>query len=79
MKPAQKRILVFNVNWLGDVLFSSAAIRNIRYNFPRSFIACVVPSRCSSLTTSPPAKSNQKSWQISCAVSPMAALRQGWR
>ena len=41
-----KRILIFNVNWLGDVLFSSAAIRNIRRNFPHSFIACIVPSRC---------------------------------
>jgi lipopolysaccharide heptosyltransferase II len=41
-----KRILVFNVNWLGDVLFSTPAIRNIRRNFPDSFIACVIPSRC---------------------------------
>ncbi len=41
-----KRILIFNVNWLGDVLFSTAAIRNIRRNFPDSFIACIVPSRC---------------------------------
>jgi heptosyltransferase-2 len=41
-----KRILIFNVNWLGDVLFSTATIRNIRKNFPNSFIACVIPSRC---------------------------------
>jgi lipopolysaccharide heptosyltransferase II len=41
-----KRILIFNVNWLGDVLFSTAAIRNIRRNYPSSFIACVIPSRC---------------------------------
>jgi lipopolysaccharide heptosyltransferase II len=41
-----KRILIFNVNWLGDVLFSSATIRNIRRNFPDSYIACVIPSRC---------------------------------
>ncbi len=41
-----KRILIFNVNWLGDVLFSTATIRNIRYHFPGSFIACVIPSRC---------------------------------
>src|SRR3990167_7032488 len=41
-----KRILIFNVNWLGDVLFSTAAVRNIRRNFPDSFIACVIPSRC---------------------------------
>ncbi len=41
-----KRILIFNVNWLGDVLFSTATIRNIRRNYPKSFIACIVPSRC---------------------------------
>ncbi|MBM3246864.1 MAG: lipopolysaccharide heptosyltransferase II [Candidatus Omnitrophica bacterium] len=43
---AGKRILIFNVNWLGDVLFSTAVIRNIRRNFPGSFIACIIPSRC---------------------------------
>ncbi|RJO65143.1 MAG: lipopolysaccharide heptosyltransferase II [Candidatus Omnitrophota bacterium] len=41
-----KRILIFNVNWVGDVLFSTATIRNIRYNFPDSHIACVIPERC---------------------------------
>jgi len=41
-----KRILIFNVNWLGDVLFSSATIRNIRRNYSDSYIACVIPSRC---------------------------------
>ena len=41
-----KKILIFNVNWLGDVLFSTAVIRNVRRNFPESFIACIVPSRC---------------------------------
>ena len=41
-----KRILIFNVNWLGDVLFSTATIRNLRRNFPGSYIACVIPSRC---------------------------------
>jgi lipopolysaccharide heptosyltransferase II len=41
-----KRILIFNVNWLGDVLFSTAVIRNVRRNFPGSFIACIIPSRC---------------------------------
>ncbi len=45
-KTENPRILIFNVNWLGDVLFSSAAIRNIRRNFPKSYIACVIPSRC---------------------------------
>ncbi len=43
---ATKRILIFNVNWLGDVLFSTATIRNIRYNFSNAIIACVIPPRC---------------------------------
>jgi lipopolysaccharide heptosyltransferase II len=42
----KKKILIFNVNWLGDVLFSTATIRNIRQNFPDSFIACIIPPRC---------------------------------
>ncbi len=46
MDSAAKKILIFNVNWLGDVLFSTAVIRNIRRNFPDSFIACIIPSRC---------------------------------
>jgi len=46
MKQEYKRILIFNVNWLGDVLFSTALIRNVRRNFPQSFIACIIPSRC---------------------------------
>lgn len=41
-----KRILIFNVNWLGDVLFSTATIRNVRRNFPEAYLACVIPSRC---------------------------------
>ncbi|MCK9604707.1 MAG: glycosyltransferase family 9 protein, partial [Candidatus Omnitrophica bacterium] len=41
-----KRILIFNVNWLGDVLFSTATIRNVRRNYPESYIACIIPSRC---------------------------------
>jgi len=45
LKPA-KRILIFNVNWLGDVLFSTATIRNVRRNYPDSYIACAIPSRC---------------------------------
>lgn len=46
MKDPDNKILIFNVNWLGDVLFSTAVIRNARRNYPNSFIACVIPSRC---------------------------------
>jgi len=45
-KYYNQRILIFNVNWLGDVLFSTAAIRNVRRNYPQGYIACVIPSRC---------------------------------
>jgi len=45
-KLEAKRILIFNVNWLGDVLFSSATVRNVRRNYPHSYIASVIPSRC---------------------------------
>jgi len=45
-EPLVKRILIFNVNWLGDVLFSTATLRNIRRNYPDSYIACAIPSRC---------------------------------
>lgn len=41
-----KRILIFNVNWLGDVLFSTAAIRAVRATHPEAFIACAIPQRC---------------------------------
>jgi heptosyltransferase II len=46
MAADRKRIVVFNVNWLGDVLFSTAVIRNIRSNYPASYIACIIPGRC---------------------------------
>ena len=42
----RERILIFNVNWLGDALFSTATIRNIRANHPDDFIACIIPPRC---------------------------------
>ncbi len=46
LKRPKQRILIFNVNWLGDVLFSTATIRNVRRNYPDSYIACIIPSRC---------------------------------
>ncbi|MFA6357556.1 MAG: lipopolysaccharide heptosyltransferase II [Candidatus Omnitrophota bacterium] len=48
-RHSYKRILIFNVNWLGDVLFSTATIRNIRMNYPDSYLACIIPSRCSAI------------------------------
>lgn len=40
------RILIVNVNWIGDVLFSTPAIRAIRQHYPSAFIACMVVPRC---------------------------------
>ncbi len=42
----RKRILVFGVNWLGDVLFSTPVMRSLKEAFPGSFVACLVPPRC---------------------------------
>ncbi len=41
-----QRILIFNYNWLGDVIFSTPAIRAIKKAYPDSYIACLVVPRC---------------------------------
>jgi lipopolysaccharide heptosyltransferase II len=41
-----QRILIVNVNWLGDVLFSTPAIRALRKRFRESHLACLAPPRC---------------------------------
>jgi lipopolysaccharide heptosyltransferase II len=43
---AKERILVFEVNWLGDVLFSTPAIRAIRKKYPGAYLAALVVPRC---------------------------------
>lgn len=43
---AEIRILIVNVNWVGDVLFSTPFIRAVREHYPRSFIACLLHPRC---------------------------------
>ena len=40
------RILVVNVNWVGDVVFSTPLIKALRKKFPRAYIACMVVPRC---------------------------------
>ncbi|MBI4335283.1 MAG: lipopolysaccharide heptosyltransferase II [Candidatus Omnitrophica bacterium] len=40
------RILIVNVNWLGDVLFSTPLIRALRQKFPGAYLASMVVPRC---------------------------------
>ncbi len=51
MKVSRK-ILIFNVNWLGDIIFTSPFIRAIREAFPESHIACVAVPRCKDILES---------------------------
>ncbi|MBU1087232.1 MAG: lipopolysaccharide heptosyltransferase II [Candidatus Omnitrophica bacterium] len=41
-----EKILIINVNWLGDVIFSTPALKAIRNHFPKAYISCLVISRC---------------------------------
>lgn len=41
-----KKILIINVNWIGDVLFSTPFIRAVREAHPGAYIACLVHPRC---------------------------------
>jgi len=47
-KPSEskKRILIVEVNWLGDVLFTTPFIHSIRHSNAGSYIACLVHPRC---------------------------------
>ena len=48
------RLLIVNVNWMGDILFSTPAIRAVRKKYPGSYIACLVPARCAAILTNNP-------------------------
>ncbi|MEK6732934.1 MAG: lipopolysaccharide heptosyltransferase II [Candidatus Omnitrophota bacterium] len=41
-----KRILIVNVNWLGDTLFATPLIRAVRETYPDSYIAILTHPRC---------------------------------
>ncbi|MCK5450874.1 MAG: lipopolysaccharide heptosyltransferase II [Candidatus Omnitrophica bacterium] len=41
----QKRILIFELNWLGDILFSFPFLRAIREACPDAYIACAIVPR----------------------------------
>ena len=49
-----KRYLVFNANWLGDVLFATPAFRALKRHDPSCYVACVVPPRCQTLLKNNP-------------------------
>ena len=44
----------FLKNWLGDVVFASAAIRAIKMNYPSAKIICFAPERCVDILKSNP-------------------------
>jgi len=50
----QKRILVINVNWIGDVLFSTPLIRTLREAYPESYLACLLHPRTREMLESNP-------------------------
>ncbi|MDD5496287.1 MAG: lipopolysaccharide heptosyltransferase II [Candidatus Omnitrophica bacterium] len=44
---SNKRILIVNVNWVGDVIFSTPFIRALRERYPDAYMACLLHPRCS--------------------------------
>lgn len=49
-----ERILIVNVNWVGDVLFSTPFIRAVREAHPGAYIACLLHPRCTDMLESNP-------------------------
>lgn len=49
-----KKILVFELNWLGDILFSLPFLRALRKRFPEAWIACAVVPRYAELLVNNP-------------------------
>jgi lipopolysaccharide heptosyltransferase II len=50
-----RNILVFNVNWLGDVVFSSPVFIALKAEYPDSKITCIVHPRVKDIASSIPA------------------------
>ena len=46
MTSAMGRILIVNVNWIGDVIFSTPFIKAVRQAHPDSYVACLLHPRC---------------------------------
>lgn len=49
-----KRILIVEVNWVGDVLFTTPFIRALREAYPESHISCLIHPRCREVLASNP-------------------------
>jgi lipopolysaccharide heptosyltransferase II len=49
-----RKILIVNVNWIGDVLFSTPFIRSVRQAYPDAHIACLLHPRCKEMLESNP-------------------------
>lgn len=49
-----KRILVINVNWIGDVLLTTPTMRAIRERFPNAYISCLVVDWCKDILADNP-------------------------
>jgi len=45
MKKEARRILVFNVNWLGDVIFTTPIFKALKKHDPQSHVACLCVPR----------------------------------
>ena len=50
----EKRILIVNVNWIGDVLFSTPFIKAVREANPDGYIACLLHPRCKEMLEANP-------------------------
>lgn len=48
-EKSYERILIVEVNWMGDIIFSTPMIRAIRKRYKNSHIACMVVPRCAEL------------------------------
>lgn len=59
----RQRILIVAVNWLGDLLFMSPAIRSIRRAHPDSHIACLVAPRGLDLLAGNPHLNEVIAWE----------------
>lgn len=49
-----RRILIINLNWRGDVLFSTPFIRALREAHPQSFLATLLVKRCAEIVENNP-------------------------